>query len=131
MPNHNEIEVLVRLPQEQVFPQLIDFRAELFMTGVLQEKLIEDFKAHLFWRGIQSLDYRCISLLWQIDNTGEGQVEKVCRRESRFHTRQDKVLSAAEIIEGSLRLKSCAHLLGKSLLHSMIKSNYNTRDQAT
>ena len=64
VPDHNEIEVLVRLPQEQVLPQFVDFRAELFMTGVLQKKLIEDFEAHLFWRGIQSLDYRCISLLW-------------------------------------------------------------------
>ena len=35
VPDHNEIEVLVRLPQEQVLPQLIDFGAELFMAGVL------------------------------------------------------------------------------------------------
>ena len=101
------------------------------MIGMIEQQLIEYFETKLFWRGIQSLYYGRVSLLWQVDDASECQVEEVGGRERRLDAWEEEVLATTEVIKGSLRLKRRSNLLGESLLHYQIKSNYNTRDRAT
>ena len=57
-----------------MLPQLINLGTELCMLGMLEQELVEYFEAKLFWRGIQSLHNRRVSLLWQVDDASECQV---------------------------------------------------------
>ena len=114
-----------------MLPELIHLGAELCMIGMRQQKLVEYFEAKLFWRGIQSLHDRDVSLLWQVDDASECQVQEVGGWESGLDTRKKEVLAATEVIQGSPRPECRAYLLGESLLHYQIKSNYNRRDQTT
>ena len=71
------------------------------MVRMLEQELIEYFEAKLFWRGIQSLYDRSVSLLWQVDDAGEGQMQEVGGGECRLDTRKKEVLATTEVVQGS------------------------------
>ena len=81
-----------------MLPQLIDLGAELCMIGMLQQELVEYFEVKLFWRGIQSLHDRDVSLLWQVDDASECQVQEVGGWESGLDAREEEVLATTEVI---------------------------------
>ena len=99
--DEDQVEVLVGFTKEQMLPQLIHLGTELCMIGMLEQELIEYFEAKLFWRGIQSLYDRDVSLLWQVDDTSQCQVQEVGGRESGLDAREEEVLAATEVVEGS------------------------------